>query len=82
MCVSEASRVSLGLTFVQDPAIHQRIFELDFEVDELRASLAKTGEDGIENSLGNVSFKDFALKFGLAKFDMRVDVHLGLVKAI
>ncbi|KAJ6604648.1 vacuolar protein sorting-associated protein 13 [Mycena vulgaris] len=61
---------------VQRPELHQHIFELNFQVDNLRASLAKTGSDGTEKPLGDVTFQRFALTFALAKFDMKVDVNL------
>jgi vacuolar protein sorting-associated protein 13A/C len=56
--------------------LHQHIFELNFQVDNLRASLAKTGSDGVEKPLGDVTLERFALLFALAKFDMKVDVNL------
>ncbi|KAK7064233.1 hypothetical protein R3P38DRAFT_3417731, partial [Favolaschia claudopus] len=58
------------------PELHQHIFELDFQVDTLRASLTKTGSDGVEKPLGDVDLQRFGLIFALAKFDMRVDVNL------
>ncbi|KAJ7487596.1 vacuolar protein sorting-associated protein 13 [Mycena galericulata] len=58
------------------PELHQHIFELNFQVDILRASLAKTGSDGAERPLGDVTFQRFALVFALAKYDMKVDVNL------
>ncbi|KAJ7293574.1 vacuolar protein sorting-associated protein 13 [Mycena rebaudengoi] len=58
------------------PELHQHIFELNFQVDNLRASLAKTGSDGVEKPLGDVTLQRFALVFALAKFDMKVDVNL------
>ncbi|CAK5280530.1 unnamed protein product [Mycena citricolor] len=60
----------------QLPELHQHIFELDFKVDNLRAALAKTGSDGVEKSLGDVTLEKFSLGFALAKFDMKVDVNL------
>ncbi|KAJ7169902.1 vacuolar protein sorting-associated protein 13 [Mycena filopes] len=62
--------------FPQRPELHQHIFELNFQVDTLRASLAKTGSDGVEKPLGDVELQRFALLFALAKFDMKVDVNL------
>ncbi|KAJ7783787.1 vacuolar protein sorting-associated protein 13 [Mycena maculata] len=61
---------------VQRPELHQHIFELNFQVDNLRASLAKTGSDGAEKPMGDVTFQRFALLFALKKFDMKVDVNL------
>lgn len=60
----------------QRPELHQHIFELNFHVDNLRASIAKTGSDGTERPLGDVSLQRFALTFALAKFDMKVNVNL------
>ncbi|KAJ3800717.1 vacuolar protein sorting-associated protein 13 [Lentinula aff. detonsa] len=58
------------------PEIHQHLFELKFQVDQLGASLSKTGEDGSEDRLGSVTLERFDLNFGLAKYDMKVDVNL------
>ncbi|KAF8216245.1 hypothetical protein K438DRAFT_1748990 [Mycena galopus ATCC 62051] len=58
------------------PELHQHVFELNFQVDNLRASLAKTGSDGVEKTLGDVELQRFGLMFALAKFDMKVDVNL------
>ncbi|KAJ7492621.1 vacuolar protein sorting-associated protein 13 [Mycena latifolia] len=58
------------------PELHQHVFELNFQVDNLRASIAKTGSDGTERPLGDVTFQRFALIFALAKFDMKVNVNL------
>ncbi|KAE9408077.1 vacuolar protein sorting-associated protein vps13 [Gymnopus androsaceus JB14] len=60
----------------EHPEIHQHIFELTFQVDQLGASLSKTGQDGKEDPLGSVSLERFDLQFGLAKYDMKVDVKL------
>lgn len=57
-------------------AMHQRSFELNFAVDTLRASIFKSQPDG-EKPLGDVSFNQFALTFGLEKYDMTVDINLG-----
>lgn len=65
------------LTYVnQRPEFRQHIFELSFQVDNLRASLSKADNDGVEKPLGDVSFGRFALAFVMAKFDMKVDVNL------
>ncbi|KAF5375265.1 hypothetical protein D9758_000284 [Tetrapyrgos nigripes] len=56
--------------------LHQHIFELSFQVDQLGAKLSKSGPDGSEIALGNVTFERFDLAFALAKFDMKVDVKL------
>ncbi|KAJ3917835.1 vacuolar protein sorting-associated protein 13 [Lentinula edodes] len=60
----------------EHPEIHQRLFELTFQVDQLGASLSKNGQDGSEDQLGSVTLERFDLKFGLAKYDMKVDVNL------
>ncbi|KAF7339474.1 hypothetical protein MSAN_02161700 [Mycena sanguinolenta] len=60
----------------QRPELHQHIFELNFQVDNLRASLAKTTNDGVEKALGDVELQRFGLFFALAKFDMKVDLNL------
>jgi vacuolar protein sorting-associated protein 13A/C len=56
--------------------LHQHIFELNFQVDELRASLSKSTAEGTENLLGEVSLGQFGLDFTLAKYDMHVDINL------
>ncbi|KAF5390329.1 hypothetical protein D9757_002946 [Collybiopsis confluens] len=50
------------------------IFSVD--LDQLGASLSKAGQDGSEDRLGSVTLERFDLKFGLAKYDMKVDVNL------
>ncbi|EIM83408.1 uncharacterized protein STEHIDRAFT_170692 [Stereum hirsutum FP-91666 SS1] len=62
---------------VEQRGMHQRTFELNFQVDTVRASISKSqGEDG-EKPLGDLSFNQFTLTFGLEKFDMTVDISLG-----
>lgn len=56
--------------------IHQRSFELNFKVDRLEATIAQVGRDGKEKLLGDVVLQQFNLGFGLAMFDMRVDISL------
>ncbi|KAL0951191.1 hypothetical protein HGRIS_007919 [Hohenbuehelia grisea] len=58
--------------------LHQHIFEFNFQVGTLGASISKsTGNGkGPERLLGSVSLDRFNLAFALAKFDMRVDVNL------
>ncbi|KAJ3842350.1 vacuolar protein sorting-associated protein 13 [Lentinula raphanica] len=58
------------------PEIHQHLFVLKFQVDQLGASLSKTNQDGSEGRLGSVTLERFDLNFGLAKYDMKVDVNL------
>ena len=62
--------------FSQRPELHQHTFELNFQVDHLRVSISKSGADGGEKPLGDVSLERFALVFALAKFDMNVDINL------
>ncbi|KAF8078623.1 vacuolar protein sorting-associated protein 13, partial [Lyophyllum atratum] len=61
---------------VRRPELHQHIFELDFQVDKLRAAIFKSTSEGVEKLLGDVSFERFVLAFALAKYDMKVDVSL------
>lgn len=49
---------------------------MNFQVDNLRASLSKADGDGVEKPLGDVFFDHFALALVMAKFDMKVDVNL------
>ena len=58
------------------PELHQHIFELDFKVDTLRASISKSSPDGVDKSLGDLDLEGFSLSFALAKYDMTVDVNL------
>ncbi|KAF9241379.1 vacuolar protein sorting-associated protein 13 [Melanogaster broomeanus] len=56
--------------------IRQHIFELNFEVDNLRASISRSNHDGSEKLLGDVSLEHFRLAFVLLKYNMVVDVNL------
>ncbi|KAH9835542.1 vacuolar protein sorting-associated protein 13 [Rhodofomes roseus] len=62
-----------------NPALHQHIVEFDFTVDVLRACLSKSGADGVEKAMGDVSFSQFGLVFAMAKHVMTVDVHLSSI---
>lgn len=62
--------------------MHQRTFELNFQVDTLRASIFKSQVEDGEKLLGDVSFNQFALTFGLEKYDMTVDINLGYASLI
>lgn len=53
--------------------------EFDFTVDVLRACLSKSGSDGVEKAMGDVSFSQFRLIFAMSKYVMTVDVHLRYV---
>ncbi|TFK30442.1 vacuolar protein sorting-associated protein vps13 [Coprinopsis marcescibilis] len=59
-----------------EPQIHQGIFQLEFRVGVLRASIWKTNADGEENPLGDLALEDFALFFNLYKYHMSVDLTL------
>ncbi|THH34126.1 hypothetical protein EUX98_g96 [Antrodiella citrinella] len=61
----------------QSPEIHQRVVEIHFTVDTLRASLFRSTGDNSERELGNVTLSRFALDFAMEKFVMSVDVNLG-----
>ncbi|RDB28887.1 Vacuolar protein sorting-associated protein 13 [Hypsizygus marmoreus] len=58
------------------PELRQHIFELNFQVDNLRAVISKSAANGVEKPLGDVSFERFVLAFALTKFDMKVDINL------
>jgi vacuolar protein sorting-associated protein 13A/C len=62
--------------YIQWPQLRQHIFELNFQVDSLQASLSKSDGNGNEKPLGDVTFDHFALAFAMAKYDMNVDVNL------
>lgn len=59
-----------------EPRLRQRVFDLEFRVGTLDASVSKTGTDGVEKVLGDLSLDGFALFFSLYKFHMTVDVNL------
>ncbi|KAH9950347.1 vacuolar protein sorting-associated protein 13 [Amylocystis lapponica] len=59
------------------PALHQHIFELNFQVDILRASIFRSTADGNERALGDVTLERFVLGFAMAKYVMTVDINLG-----
>ena len=61
---------------IQRPQLRQHIFELNFQVDNLQASLSKSDGNSNEKPLGDVTFDHFALTFAMAKYDMNVDVNL------
>ncbi|KAF8335473.1 vacuolar protein sorting-associated protein 13 [Cantharellus anzutake] len=58
-----------------DPS-NQRIFELQFEVERLQASLYKTSPDETENLLAEASLNFFTLRFVLSTYDMKADISL------
>ncbi|KAF5314046.1 hypothetical protein D9611_006808 [Ephemerocybe angulata] len=66
----------------QQVELHQRSFELEFQVGTLRAALSKSTADGQERPLGELTLQQFALTFGLAKFNMDVDVNLRSVSLV
>lgn len=61
---------------IQRPQLRQHVFELNFQVDNLQASLCKSDGNDSEKPLGNVTFDHFALSFAMARYDMKVDVNL------
>lgn len=65
--------------YIQRPELRQHIFELNFQVDNLRATISKSTPEGVEKPLGDVSFERFALVFALAQYDMKVDINLRYV---
>ncbi|KAL1739455.1 hypothetical protein HDZ31DRAFT_77584, partial [Schizophyllum fasciatum] len=58
------------------PELHQRVFELDFSVENLQAVVSKVTPDGSERPIGDMSFDRFGLQFGMTKYDMKVHVRL------
>ncbi|KAG6813789.1 hypothetical protein H0H92_007201 [Tricholoma furcatifolium] len=56
----EADDGTSGLSEIQQP-----IFQLDFQVNNLRAAISKTTANGIEKPLGDISFDHFMLAFRL-----------------
>lgn len=63
-------------SFVQLPELHQHLFELDFKVDTLRASISKSSTDGVDKPLGDLDLEGFSLSFALTKYNMTVDTNL------
>lgn len=61
---------------IEQPELLQHVFDLDFQVEDLLATLSKTDSAGVERSLGNASFNNFALGFSMTKYIMKVDVSL------
>ncbi|KAH6917385.1 vacuolar protein sorting-associated protein vps13 [Coprinopsis sp. MPI-PUGE-AT-0042] len=59
-----------------EPHLRQRVFDLEFRVGTLNASVSKTSQDGVEKALGELSLDGFALFFSLYKYHMKVDVNL------
>ncbi|KAH7930968.1 vacuolar protein sorting-associated protein 13 [Leucogyrophana mollusca] len=60
----------------EHPEIRQHIFELDFEVENLRGAISRSNGDGGEKPLGDVTLRHFRLAFSLLKFNMNVDINL------
>ena len=58
--------------------MHQHTVELNFQVDILKASLFKSGQNG-DKALGDVSLEGFALDFAMAQYVMDVDIKLRYV---
>src|ERR1700734_2364840 len=77
VCVALAYVTSKrNMYHIQRPQLRQHIFELNFHVDNLQASLSKSDGNDSEKPLGDVTFDHFALSFAMAKYDMKVDVNL------
>jgi hypothetical protein len=58
------------------------MFELQFEVDKLQASLFKHNPGGDEKPLGSVTLRQFGLNLVRAEYDMEVDVRLKYVISV
>jgi vacuolar protein sorting-associated protein 13A/C len=54
----------------------QRIFELNFKVQKLRAVISRSGIDGVDKPLGDLHLEGFSLAFTLSQYDMNVDLNL------
>ncbi|KAH7883589.1 vacuolar protein sorting-associated protein 13 [Phlebopus sp. FC_14] len=63
-------------TTSENAEIRQHNFELNFEVDNLCASISKSTSDRGEKLLGDVTLQGFRLAFALSKYNMNVDVNL------
>ncbi|KAJ8463158.1 hypothetical protein ONZ45_g17681 [Pleurotus djamor] len=60
-----------------DPLLLRRtVFELNFGVDDLRASISKSTGQRTERELGSIALQHFALGLTQAKYDMKVVVKL------
>ncbi|KAG6336571.1 hypothetical protein ID866_2509 [Astraeus odoratus] len=59
-----------------DPKLQQRLFQMDFSVDELRATILKSSGDGYEKPLGDISLQRFHLACLFLKLKICVDVNL------
>ncbi|KIM48205.1 hypothetical protein M413DRAFT_439924 [Hebeloma cylindrosporum] len=64
---------------LEHPELRQHIFELNFQVEKLRAVISKSGTDGVEKPLGDLHLEGFSLSFALAKFEMKVEVKLNTI---
>ncbi|KAK2461917.1 hypothetical protein APHAL10511_006380 [Amanita phalloides] len=58
------------------PDLRQTVVEIDFCADTLSAALAKTDSSALEVPLGDVTLKQFALKFSATRYDMKADLKL------
>lgn len=60
----------------QHPELRQHIFKFDFAVDDLRASISRSVQDGNEKPLGYVTLQNFRLGLVLLTYNLTVDISL------
>lgn len=65
---------------VQTGDLHQRIFEFDFAVEKVQASLFKVQAGQKDLHLADAVLEGFGLEFALKKFDMSVELFLRSVR--
>lgn len=61
---------------MQNLEAQQQLLNMDFAVDELRASILKSSGDGTEKLLGDLRLQHFRLAFSLLRPKMFVTVNL------
>ncbi|KAG9314366.1 N-terminal region of Chorein, a TM vesicle-mediated sorter-domain-containing protein [Chiua virens] len=64
----------------ENPELAQHIFDFDFAVDDLRASISRSGPDGSEKLLGYVTLQRFRIGLVLLKYHLTVDINLRALK--
>lgn len=69
------SILQLLIVISQRQGHNQLIFQVDFKVGVLQASLLKS-TGSFENHLGDLKLEGFSLTFSLAEYDMKVNVAL------
>jgi vacuolar protein sorting-associated protein 13A/C len=72
-------RITAIFDGLQAAQIHQHIFELNFRVERLSATISKTLQDGTLKQLGIVSLGRFSLNFILEQYTMQVNINLRCV---